>query len=629
MLEPNMGKNKKRRLQTPPTSPLITRCSSLNTLSSHQPSHTIPGPRPKRSRDARKLAAEVGPVAAAARTLSPSSKVLCRVSSDLSDSESIMSGVISDSDSSIISPSLTALSSSPAPDIAITTPPVPIPTSHNLRNSSAAATSPTHSPQSPPHSILPPSIINTPSFITNLPTDVRKLHITSLSPSFTLSKLNPIKLGLSIKTLCGDVDNIQHLKSGSIFITCKSFPQVGKLLHISELPFSPSPIPVKASVALNSQSVQGKIYAPELLDESLSDLCSALRSSSVVDIKKLLNDPTKSHVPLFVITFFGSTCPQYITLGFSKYRVDPYYPSPSRCSQCCQWGHTRGQCRGSLICSGCGKEGHSSSNCTSQSLSCPNCGGPHSAFSRQCPQSIKEHHICQLKAKNNISYPEARKIFLTSQTSTSSANNTPPIPPSLSATAPSLPITEYPALRPSRATALSTTPPSPKITPSPWFPPQQPGASYLPPQSPSFLSQMGPPSPANTLSRSSTSVHNPQTDFPSTSELPSTASLYKCLAPQTGTSNMTPTSSQHPNLPFPPSPPVSAPPSLASSTPFSFASLRLCLAPVIPLLIKLLLCSSLSSKVECALEIASLLNLEDSVNTAISSLGLSSLSMSQ
>ena len=53
------------------------------------------------------------------------------------------------------------------------------------------------------------------------------------------------------------------------------------------------------------------------------------------------------------------------------------------------------------------------------------------------------------------------------------------------------------------------------------------------------------------------------------------------------------------------------------------------LAPVIPLLIKLLLCSSLSSKVECALEIASLISLEDSVNSAIYSLCLSSLSMSQ
>ena len=103
----------------------------------------------------------------------------------------------------------------------------------------------------------------------------------------------------------------------------------------------------------------------------------------------------------------------------NSYRVDPYYRSPSRCSQCCQWGHTQRLRRGSLTCSGCGREGHSSSDCTSQSLSCPNCGGPHSALSRQCPQSIKEHHICQIKAKNNISYPEARKIFLSFQTSTS------------------------------------------------------------------------------------------------------------------------------------------------------------------------------------------------------------------
>ena len=207
-----MGKNKKRRLQTPPNSPPITRCSSLNTLSSHLPSHTIPALRPKRSRGARKLAANVGPVAAAARAMSPNRKVLFTRSSDLSDLESVISGVISDSDSSIISPSLTSLPSPPTPDIASNHLPAPLPTSHNLTNSSASATSPTasptHSPQSPPPSILPQSVINTPSFNSNLPTDVRKLHIISLSPSYTLSKLNPIKLGLSIKKLCGDVDNI-------------------------------------------------------------------------------------------------------------------------------------------------------------------------------------------------------------------------------------------------------------------------------------------------------------------------------------------------------------------------------------------------------------------------------------
>ena len=48
MLEPKMGNSKstKRRLQTPPSSPTIARCTPLTNLASHPPTLTIP--RPKR-----------------------------------------------------------------------------------------------------------------------------------------------------------------------------------------------------------------------------------------------------------------------------------------------------------------------------------------------------------------------------------------------------------------------------------------------------------------------------------------------------------------------------------------------------------------------------------------------------
>ena len=71
-------------------------------------------------------------------------------------------------------------------------------------------------------------------------------------------------------------------------------------------------------------------------------------------------------------------------------------------------------------CSNCGSKGHASIDYPSQTTVCSNCGGFHSAFSRLCPESIQEHNICQLKVKNNISYPEACQIYLSSQTSVSS-----------------------------------------------------------------------------------------------------------------------------------------------------------------------------------------------------------------
>ena len=450
----------------------------------------------------------------------------------------------------------------------------------------------------------------------------------STSQNHTLAKLNPIMLGNSIRTLCGDIDSIQHLKSGGLFVSCSSFTQVKKLLSISELPFTPHPIPVKVSVALNSQSVQGKIYAPELLEITLPDLLTALRPSGVIDVRKLLNDPSKAHVPLFVLTFFGSSCPQHVTLGFSKYRIDPFYPSPSRCSQCCRWGHTRGLCRGALTCSNCGSKGHASIDCPSQTTVCSNCGGSHSAFSRLCPQSIQEHNICQLKVKNNVSYPEARKIYLSSQTSVSSKAPVPSTHLTTAHTAASLSYSQFPPLRPASAVPAIS---APAVSPSPWFSPQQSVPTRLLPQSPSMLTQMGPPSPIHVPSHASLAP-DPQISFPSPSELPSTASLYRDISSQAAGKDDPPVSPFEPPTHHPPLPPRTTTSSCFPSTslpPFSLAVLGQHLSPIIPVLMKLFLCSSLSSKIECVLEIASHLHLLDSVNAAISSLNLSSLSNSQ
>lgn len=41
-------------------------------------------------------------------------------------------------------------------------------------------------------------------------------------------------------------------------------------------------------------------------------------------------------------------------------------------------------------------------------MKCPNCSGPHSAFSRACPSFKKEKEIIQLKVTENLTFPQAR-----------------------------------------------------------------------------------------------------------------------------------------------------------------------------------------------------------------------------
>lgn len=148
------------------------------------------------------------------------------------------------------------------------------------------------------------SVSDGPSLIIGLHYDVRKVHKSSTSQSHSLANLIPIKLGNSIRSLCGDIDDTQHLKSGGLFITCRSFNQVKELLCISEPPFTPSSTPVKMSVALNSYNVQGKIYAPKHLEVPLPDLFTALRPSRAIYVRKLLNDPLKLLI-LYLFSFFS------------------------------------------------------------------------------------------------------------------------------------------------------------------------------------------------------------------------------------------------------------------------------------------------------------------------------------
>ena len=131
------------------------------------------------------------------------------------------------------------------------------------------------------------------------------------------------------------------------------------------------------------------------------------------------------------------------------------------------------------------------------------------------------------------------------------------------------------------------------------------------------------PSPTKNLAYAQTAAADSQNSFPSTSELPSTASLYRCLPPESIALNLP---SSFKSVKHPPSQSTSPPahPLTTSATPF-LDILSQCLAPVIPLLIKLLLYSSLGSKLKYVLEKASLLAM-NSVNSAISSPDLSSLS---
>ena len=313
------------------------------------------------------------------------------------------------------------------------------------------------------HSTKIPTATETParldlSSIKEIPSDTRQVIITSLTPETSLSKLNPITLAEAIDSIDGPVNKVEHLKSGSLLITCVTLSQVETFLDCNM--FSKKNIPVKTTIAWNKHFSYGKVFAPEFKEESLTNILEYLKHLRVISVRKLYGDPTKQNIPLYVLTFLGK-CPPSIKVGYSIFNIDKYYPSPLRCGTCCRWGHVSNNCRGSLTCCYCGRGGHRRADCTQTSPLCINCKQSHEASSRECSIFIRERHVCTLATDLRISFGEARSRVSgeigdtrsVSPTISSSSNIIPPSQPPPDISSPR----DFPSIEIlSRSTHLST-----------------------------------------------------------------------------------------------------------------------------------------------------------------------------
>ena len=251
--------------------------------------------------------------------------------------------------------------------------------------------------------------LNTAEMSEQLPEDTRKIFITSKDTTVQLSKMNPFAVAKGIDMLCGPVEKVEHTKSGSLLITTKTLQQIRTILRAEV--FTEKRIPITTIIAWSSQISQGRIYAPEFRDCSLADLLELLKPSNVIGIRKLYSDPNKSTSPLYVLSFLSKECPERIKTGYTSYRVDPYFPGPTRCTKCCRWDHSAAFCKSLPVCNKCGKKGHMQANCPSQVAKCANCGEQHLATSKECPAYIAAKEVCKVKAKFRVTYGEARQMI--------------------------------------------------------------------------------------------------------------------------------------------------------------------------------------------------------------------------
>ena len=257
----------------------------------------------------------------------------------------------------------------------------------------------------------------------NLPNQpvLKQIQITSADSKLgVLSKMNPFHIAREINEICGDVENIEHRRSGSLLIVTKSVEQAKLLLKIKTL--SKKQIPVIVTPDWGQQTVQGKVFIPQFADDPLEDLLEMLKPQGVVGIRKMFHDPKRVESSLYVLTFLGQTCPNKIRVGYTSAYVDKYYPSPLRCGKCCRWGHSSQICHSGSVCSNCGGKGHIRNECKAALPRCINCRGAHDATSKECLKYINEKEICRVKVDEDISFREARIRVMSIQANVANKN---------------------------------------------------------------------------------------------------------------------------------------------------------------------------------------------------------------
>lgn len=218
------------------------------------------------------------------------------------------------------------------------------------------------------------------------------------------TKVSPFGINKALNGLVGELKQIKKTKQG-LLVETVSPAQSGKLQTVTKL--IDFPVSVFSHESLNVS--KGVVYSHEILCCTEQEILEELRSIGVTDVKRIktkingeLQD-TASHI----LTFNNSKLPNYIKAGYLNLPVRQYVPPPLRCYKCQKFGHTSVKCDQPQVCV-CGKPLHEGNPCGNEVL-CVNCGGKHSARSRNCPTYKTEKAIQELKVKEKITYFEARK----------------------------------------------------------------------------------------------------------------------------------------------------------------------------------------------------------------------------
>ncbi|XP_077549823.1 uncharacterized protein LOC144162958 isoform X1 [Haemaphysalis longicornis] len=237
----------------------------------------------------------------------------------------------------------------------------------------------------------------------------RFLVMESLNPTHPLASQSVFLIAKYLEAIVGKSYKCKKQRSGELLIEINDKQQSAKLLAQTRL----ADLDIRVTPHRSLNSSQGVISETDLLNETDADLLAGLKDQGVTAVRRITIRRDDKEIPTkhIILTFDRAILPQYINAGFIRCSIRPYIPNPRRCFKCQRFGHGTNSCRGRTTCAKCAAHDHPSENCSAETLTCVNCGGPHAAYSRKCEKFQLEKKIINIKVTENITFPEARKRF--------------------------------------------------------------------------------------------------------------------------------------------------------------------------------------------------------------------------
>lgn len=314
------------------------------------------------------------------------------------------------------------------------------------RGSGASATTIITS-SNPPNGL---TVIVKPTDPNNKISKINAIKLTEILESFAPDGVIQIRPNHRLNVLAIDTRNLE---------STKALLKLTRIGSIQVLAYEPRPRDSAVGIIRDVDS--------DITDAELKDTLRA--TVPVTNARRLGRSLTVK------LVFATPMTPEYVTIGYIRYKVHPYTEKPLQCSNCFGFGHVRYACTKPATCAQCGGQ-HDRGTCTAVQPRCSNCGKAHESTSRECAMYIKAKNISTYRSTHNVDYFTALNAVVSPRDDSlnvppsTSRKNFPGLPATSVVPSPQPPLTAptaAPTTRHSMQRTVTSRPPFPPHTPQP------------------------------------------------------------------------------------------------------------------------------------------------------------------